>query len=133
MNFKQFPFFIIISGYISAAVRREAVSVTLDSLENLHHSLKSCPGESEKEPTPSCLTVPFADWFQRRVARLSKTVKIKRSTGTLVVCPASVVGMKINITYLHTEQQIADILAKALAVPRFEKLRNALGVILVPT
>jgi hypothetical protein len=39
---------------------------------------------------------------------------------------------KVNIVYLNTEQQIADILTKPLAAPRFEKLRDALGVILVP-
>lgn len=139
--------------------------MTLDSLENLHRSLASCPGEHEKEPTPLCLTVPLLPHQERalkwllwretqtpagkkkqfrftcRVARsiycnaflscfkggiladdmglgktltmislivrqkeldppppassdiwLSKTVKIKRSSGTLVVCPASVVG-----------------------------------------
>jgi hypothetical protein len=38
---------------------------------------------------------------------------------------------KVNIVYLNTEQQIADILTKPLAAPRFEKLRDALGVILV--
>ena len=39
---------------------------------------------------------------------------------------------KVNIVYLNTEQQIADILTKPLATRRFEKLRDALGVILVP-
>ncbi|EFX68243.1 hypothetical protein DAPPUDRAFT_260373 [Daphnia pulex] len=39
---------------------------------------------------------------------------------------------KVNIVYLNTEQQIADILTKPLAAPRFEKLRDALGVVLVP-
>lgn len=52
-------------GYISAAARREAVSVTLDSLENLHRSLASCPGENEKEPTPSCLAVPLLTHQER--------------------------------------------------------------------
>ncbi|XP_057368862.1 transcription termination factor 2-like [Daphnia carinata] len=127
------------TGYISAAARREAVSITMDSLENLHRSLASCPKETEKEPTPSCLTVPLLPhqeralkwllWRETQVPAggiladdmglgktltmislvvrqkeldpappassdiwLSKTVKIKRSAGTLVVCPASVVG-----------------------------------------
>ncbi|KAI9558938.1 Transcription termition factor 2 [Daphnia sinensis] len=127
------------TGYISAAARREAVSITMDSLENLHRSLASCPKETEKEPTPSCLTVPLLPhqeralkwllWRETQVPAggiladdmglgktltmislvvrqkeldptppassdiwLSKTVKIKRSNGTLVVCPASVVG-----------------------------------------
>ena len=59
------PFSIYYSGYISAAARREAVSVTLDSLENLHRSLASCPGESEKEQTPSCLAVPLMPHQER--------------------------------------------------------------------
>ena len=53
----RFSFFLL--GYISAAARREAVSITMDSLENLHRSLASCPKETEKESTPSCLTVPL--------------------------------------------------------------------------
>lgn len=52
-------------GYISAASRREAVSITMDSLENLHRSLASCPKETEKEPTPSCLTVPLLPHQER--------------------------------------------------------------------
>lgn len=55
----------MLTGYISAAARREAVSVTLDSLENLHRSLASCPGEHEKEPTPLCLTVPLLPHQER--------------------------------------------------------------------
>ena len=35
----------------------------------------------------------------------------------------------INIVYINTEQQLADILTKPLAVARFEKLRDALGVV----
>jgi hypothetical protein len=35
----------------------------------------------------------------------------------------------INVVYINTEQQLADILTKPLAVPRFEKLRDALGVV----
>jgi hypothetical protein len=29
----------------------------MDSIENLHRSLASCPKETDKETTPSCLTV----------------------------------------------------------------------------
>ena len=35
----------------------------------------------------------------------------------------------INIIYTSTEQQLADLLTKPLAVPRFEKLRDDLGII----
>jgi hypothetical protein len=52
-------FFVVTIGYISAAGRREAVSITLDSLENLHRSLASCPKETDEESTPSCLTIPL--------------------------------------------------------------------------
>ncbi len=51
--------FSFLIGYISAAARREAVSITMDSLENLHRSLASCPKETDKESTPACLTVPL--------------------------------------------------------------------------
>ena len=37
----------------------------------------------------------------------------------------------VNIVYLKTEQQIANILTKPVAVPSFEKLRDALGVVLI--
>jgi hypothetical protein len=35
---------------------------------------------------------------------------------------------RINISYIETESQLADIFTKALAVPRFEKLRNDLNI-----
>ena len=57
--------FVVTIGYISAAGRREAVSITLDSLENLHRSLASCPKETDKESTPSCLTVPLLSHQER--------------------------------------------------------------------
>jgi transcription termination factor 2 len=141
----------------------------MDSLENLHRSLASCPKETDVESTPACLTVPLLAhqeralkwllWRETQIPAgkrrdylfiqlfpkliiifllggiladdmglgktltmialivkqkeldppppassniwLSKTVKIKRSSGTLVVCPASVVGKcyPINLVY----------------------------------
>jgi hypothetical protein len=35
----------------------------------------------------------------------------------------------INVFYITTEQQLADMLTKPFAVPRFEKLRDALGIV----
>lgn len=35
---------------------------------------------------------------------------------------------KINISYIETESQLADIFTKALAAPRFEKLRDDLNI-----
>jgi len=40
---------------------------------------------------------------------------------------------KVDVTYVSTDQQLADIFTKALAVPRFEKLRSALSIVKVPT
>lgn len=34
----------------------------------------------------------------------------------------------IDVIYVNTENQLADILTKALPVPRFEKLRNEMGI-----
>lgn len=39
----------------------------------------------------------------------------------------------INIDYISTEHQLADILTKALPTPRFEKLRENIGVIQIST
>ena len=35
---------------------------------------------------------------------------------------------RINVSYIETESQLADIFTKALAVPRFEKLRKELNI-----
>ena len=35
---------------------------------------------------------------------------------------------KVNISYIETENQLADIFTKALAAPRFEKLRSSLNI-----
>ena len=35
---------------------------------------------------------------------------------------------KVNISYIETESQLADIFTKALAAPRFEKLRAGLNI-----
>lgn len=39
---------------------------------------------------------------------------------------------KVNIIYTNTEQQLADIFTKALAVPKFEGFREALGIVQIP-
>lgn len=39
----------------------------------------------------------------------------------------------INVIYIPTDQQSADIFTKALAVPRFERLRETLGVVQAPS
>jgi hypothetical protein len=38
----------------------------------------------------------------------------------------------VNIEYICSEQQLADIFTKPLAIPRFEKLRNDLSVVQIP-
>ncbi len=122
------------TGRQTAAQKREAVSVTMDSIQNLHKSLATCPTERDTEPTPDQLVVELLPhqtralkWLlwretqspaggiladdmglgktltiislivrQRQLIEsdpadvwLSKELKIKKSTGTLIVCPAS--------------------------------------------
>lgn len=38
----------------------------------------------------------------------------------------------VNVVYVPTEQQLADVFTKALAVPRFERILEAIGVVKVP-
>lgn len=38
----------------------------------------------------------------------------------------------VNIEYICSEQQLADIFTKPLAIPRFEKLRNDLNIVQIP-
>lgn len=128
---------LYVKGRQTAASKREAVSVTLDALQNLHQSLATCPTEKDTEPTPSALNVPLLPhqnrslkWLMWRETQnpaggiladdmglgktltmialivrqlelepptvsdlwLSKTLKIKKSSASLIVCPASVIG-----------------------------------------
>lgn len=62
MSFIQY-FYVL--GRITAASKREAQSVTLDSIENLHRSLASCPEEHEMEETPSQVNIPLMPHQQR--------------------------------------------------------------------
>ena len=126
----------LLTGRQTAAQKREAVSVTLDALQNLHSSLATCPTERDTEPTPEALTVPLLPhqtralkwllWRENQVPAggiladdmglgktltmislivkqrelgegtaevkdvwLTKELKIKKTSSTLIVCPAS--------------------------------------------
>jgi hypothetical protein len=39
---------------------------------------------------------------------------------------------KVDISYIESENQLADIFTKALAAPRFEKLRERLNICELP-
>jgi hypothetical protein len=39
---------------------------------------------------------------------------------------------KIDINYINTDEQLADIFTKALASPRFSKLCNLLNIVEIP-
>lgn len=68
--------------------------MTLDSLENLHRSLASCPGEHEKEPTPLCLTVPLLPHQERALKWL-----LWRETQT----PAGKKNNFVSLAELHVQ------------------------------
>jgi hypothetical protein len=50
---------LLLIGYLSVKDRREADSIIMNSIANLHLSLDSCPKETDVESTPACLTVPL--------------------------------------------------------------------------
>jgi hypothetical protein len=40
---------------------------------------------------------------------------------------------RINVDYVRTSEQLADILTKALPRPRFQELRKKLGIVEIKT
>ena len=66
---------------------------------------------------------------------LAKNPKYHNRTKHIDIChhfiPERVMSNEIEVMYCNTKNMIADIMAKALPKPSFEKLRNLLGVFAV--